>query len=233
MIKIVTPGTPRLANWMIINIGISIIAEKYNLKVDNYIWRDQMDELGIKLFDGGLELPITSHLYDNDILPYLIQDDSKLDFGFTFDGHFQMKEFVLKYRTKIQNHFNQITRMNNDSMFVHVRLGDVAHKNPGLNFYETAIKRCKYDVGYISSDDLNHKLVNQLVDKFSLIKYDNSPINTLKFGASCDNLVLSHGTYSWCMGMMSDSNNIMFPTIKSPWHGDIFVYDDWKEINYE
>jgi hypothetical protein len=51
------------------------------------------------------------------------------------------------------------------------------------------------------------------------------------FASSCKNVVLSNGTFSWLIGLLGFYSNVYYPKIKTVWHGDIFVFPDWNEID--
>ena len=52
------------------------------------------------------------------------------------------------------------------------------------------------------------------------------------FGSTCNNIVLSGGTFSWLIGFLAiKSENIYYPEIKQKWYGDIFSFSNWKKIN--
>ena len=82
----------------------------------------------------------------------------------------QLKEFILylkKYfddnnlfeQVKIKNIYNSRYNINND-LFIHIRLTDASCWNPGLEYYLKAILHINVDKLYISSDDINHIIIN-------------------------------------------------------------------------
>ena len=88
----------------------------------------------------------------------------------------------------------------------------------------------KYNKIYISSDSLDHYIIKELCSIYDITIYNDLPINTINFAKDFGTLILSGGTFSWWIGMLSKSNNIMFPICETLWHGDIFVFDDWNGI---
>jgi len=51
------------------------------------------------------------------------------------------------------------------------------------------------------------------------------------FGSTCNNIVLSGGTFSWLIGFLAiKSENIYYPELKEKWYGDIFSFLNWKNI---
>ena len=47
-----------------------------------------------------------------------------------------------------------------------------------------------------------------------------------------NNLILSQGTFSWWIGFLSNAENIFWPSGGDKWHGDIFVFENWKKIDF-
>lgn len=60
-------------------------------------------------------------------------------------------------------------------------------------------------------------------------------IDTIMFGSTCKNIILSNGTFSWMIGVFGYHSTIYYPDpkLKECWHGDIFVFDDWNKVQYE
>ena len=52
------------------------------------------------------------------------------------------------------------------------------------------------------------------------------------FASTCKNVILSSGTFSWLIGLLSYYSNIYYPKIYVKWHGDIFVFSEWTEVAY-
>lgn len=229
MIKIIHQG--RTGNVLLQNVGVSIIAKKFDKHVDNYYGIPFANELGLSLFSGNTQNTEMRKYYDSDLLELLRLEN--IDNGIIFDGLFQLKEFVKEYKTEILSHFNLKYENKPEQVFVHVRLGDVIHTNPGLKYYQNALNNLSFKSGFISSDTKNHPIVQKLIEDYNLQYYDNSPIGIINFAKNFENLVLSKGTFSWWMGFLSMSKNIYYPTNDIGWHGDIFVFDDWKPLDVQ
>ena len=135
---------------------------------------------------------------------------------------------------------------NNNDLFLHVRLGDTIDLkfNVIYKYYDEILDKIYQSdnyknnlyfnsgVSYITSDSIGHEICQKLIHKYNLKIYNSDEIDTIQFGSTCQNIVLSNGTYSWLLGLLSFCSNVHYPTIKVKWHGNIFVYPDWHEIGY-
>ena len=221
----------RLGNILFQNIGKSIISEKFNLKVDSYL-NDEFSILGLKLFESGtITHNNLEHVGDEQVMDVLNRES--VDNGFYLSGLFQIKDFVIEYENKIRSHFNlKYNNVNENDVFIHIRLGDTENRFiwQTMDYYEKALSQINYNNIYISSDSMYSNLVKSLVIKYNMIPYSNTPVETINFAKDFNNLVLSQGTFSWWIGFLSKAENIYFPKGGEIWHGNIFVFDNWKPI---
>jgi hypothetical protein len=108
-----------------------------------------------------------------------------------------------------------------------------------LQYYVDAIERLYQSGchgGYITSDSPQHPDVQFLLEKYKLKLYTSDvPVETLNFGKNFNNLVLSEGTYCWWVGVLSNATNVYYNDRRNTfaWHGDIFVYPEWKSLSYD
>jgi len=118
--------------------------------------------------------------------------------------------------------------------FIHVRLGDIIDLNfyTRYEYYDKALSQITFDNGYISSDTINHEICQKLISKYNLIIFNSNEIETIQFASTCKHLILSTGTFSWMIGIFGFFSKIYYPTIKIKWHGDIFIFPEWKKIDY-
>jgi hypothetical protein len=162
-----TGNNGRLGNQIIRNLAVSLLAEKHNLKVDYYN-KALIESLGIVLFSGSNTHRDTQMLRDANYFDVYNSDSLSCNL-WPNENFFQTKEICrLLYgylhsdhvRSSIisKNPFKDRYGMNND-LFVHLRLDDVAHFNPGFEYYINAIRNLKFDRLYISTDDLTHNTV--------------------------------------------------------------------------
>jgi len=232
----------RLGNQIIRNLAVSLIAEKYNLKVD-YSSKDLIDKLGINLFNGNNIYNNTIELNDDNY--FSILNCNNLNFSFNPNKHYfqtnEITNFLHKYlHTDIiksgiieKNPFKERYNKNND-LFIHVRLLHVSHLNPGLIYYLNTIKTINFDNLYLSTDQKNHPTIKKIFELYpsaKLIEYDE--IKTFQFGSTCKNILLSHGSFSAVIGYLSFFSNIYYPEYESNkiWYGDMFSINNWIKMS--
>jgi hypothetical protein len=237
-----TSNFGRLGNQIIRNLAVSLIAEKNDLKV-NYYNKDLINKLGIDLISGSKTYNQTHILNDDNF--FSIYDCSNLNYNLDpNEAFFQTKEitnFLYNYlhtdriKSNIieKNRFNKRYNANND-LFVHIRLGDISHYTPGINYYINIIKIINFDNLYISTDSPKHIIVRNLLKTYpsaKLIDYDE--IGTFQFASTCKHIILSHGSFSAIIGYLSFFSTIYYPEyeLDKIWHGDIFSINNWIKCN--
>jgi hypothetical protein len=233
----------RLGNNIIRNLAVSLIAQKYDLRV-KYYNKDLTEKLGIKLFSGTKTCIGTIKLTDENY--FTIYENDKLDKNLNpNDAFFQTKEItnllynylhqdIIKSSIIEKNTFKERYNNNND-LFIHIRLTGVAHFNPGINYYVKAINNISFDKLYISTDDKNHDIVKKLLELYpnaTIVDYDE--IKTFQFASTCKNIILSHGSFSAVIGYLAFFSNIYYPKYESNkiWYGDMFSINNWIKIDF-
>lgn len=236
-----TGNNGRLGNQIIRNLAVSLLAEKHNLKV-NYHNEHLIKQLGIELFSG-----INSHDHIQSLTDdnYFAVYNGELNCNLNPNkNYFQTKEIINflhnhlnqdKIRTKIvdNNPFKDRYANNND-LFVHVRLTDVAHFNPGMKYYVNAIKNVKFDNLYISTDDKTHHIITQICKLYPCAKLIRSDeITTIQFASTCKHIILSHGSFSAVIGYLSFFSNVYYPEyeLNKMWYGDMFSIENWTKLS--
>jgi hypothetical protein len=239
-----TGDVGRLGNQIIRNVAVSLIAEKYNVLV-NYHNKDLINKLGIDLFSGNNVYRCTQDLTDDNY--FLIYNCDNLHTNLNpINSFFQTKDiinFVYNYlhidkiKSKIieNNPFKERYNTNND-LYIHIRLGDVAKHNPGINYYLNSIKTINFDKLYISTDEKTHNIIKTLIAKYptaNLIEYDE--ITTFQYASTCKHIILSHGSFSAVIGYLSYFSNIYYPEYEADkiWYGDMFSIKEWNKISKE
>jgi hypothetical protein len=234
----------RLANKLFYNLTVSYLAQRYK-KSAEYLLEDKFIQLGILFHKDPTPISsdITISISDSNLLAY-IDNSNNATYHFTIvnDTYCQLKELSHMF----YNHFRlpavkpSIISANpyksryglNRDVFVHVRLGDVTHLSPGIEYYESALKAITYENGYISTDSPYHPMITTLISKYNLHRILFHEVETIQFGSTCKYLILSQGTFSWLIGALGFESSIQYPAIKHKWHGDIFVIPEWKELDW-
>ena len=182
-----------------------------------------------KIVADRFDLNIENHLVQS-ILPHenIFQPDSGDDI--TLNGFFQTPTVVYEFES-----LNFASIEEKEGTFVHVRLGDLLenHSQSGNRFASADYYRKALvgtDNGYISSDSPDNPIIKELCAEFNLQPYQDSPENTITFGAAFSKKVLSLGTFSWWIGFLGNQNNVICPNpLDFPkWCGNIFPQQGWN-----
>jgi hypothetical protein len=239
-----TYNNGRFGNQIIRNLAVSFIAKKNNLKV-NYANNDAINRLGIKLFSGNNIYSTTRKLTEDNYFDiYNTQIDYNLDGNEAFFQTKMISNMIYDYINSddiksniiLKNQFKERYNNNND-IFIHIRLGDMAHNNPGLNYYLNTIKLIKekndYNDIYISSDEIDHDIIKKIKEEYpnaNLINCDE--ITTFQFGSTCKNIILSHASFSAIIGYLSFYSNVYYHKYEENkiWYGDMFSINNWIEL---
>ena len=232
----------RLCNQIIRNLCVSMIAEKNNLKV-SYSSIYLINQLGIKLFSGDITYEFCNRLQltDDNFFEILTGDHIKTNL-FASHHFFQTKEIsrylynYLQEKCKediIAHNPHKERYNNNNDCFVHIRLTDVADKNPGINYYLSVLSDISFGSLYIASDDFDHPIIEQIMNEYpNSIKVFLDEVETIQFGSTNKHIILSHGSYSAMIGYLSFDSNVYF-SLWHPgdlWHGDLFSIPGWNHV---
>ena len=239
----------RLGNQIIRNLAVSLIAEKYDLKV-NYYNKDIINKLGIDLFSGNKSYQSINVLNDENY--FAVYNCGNLNYNLNpNDSYFQTKDistFIYNYlhmdiiKSSIieKNPFKTRYNTNND-ICIHIRLTDAAGWNPGVNYYLNTIKSINFDNLYITTDDKHHYIIKTIIGiypKANVIEYDE--ITTFQFASTCKHIILSHGSFSAIIGYLSFFSKVYYPEYEHPgyidhskkiWYGDMFTINDWIKMS--
>ena len=168
-----TGSEGRFCNHIIRALAAHFIAKSQNLKFNYGEYYDKMKQLGIELFIGNItynsELKIP-----NNIIPYI---SCPLFKNINVNSsYFQTKEFsnyLYNYYQLAENRQSIITankfnsRYSNNDVFIHLRLGDVTHFNPGFEYYDKALSQISFENGYLASDSPNNDICTKLFKKYN------------------------------------------------------------------
>jgi hypothetical protein len=232
-----TTGTNgRLGNQIIRNLAVSHVAKKHDLKV-NYFNHALIEKLGIDLYSGNQTYSTTQELNDQN---YFSVSNGVVKSNLNpNNAYFQTKDITNVLYTHIQSMKDNIMKKNpfkerynaNHDLFVHIRLTDVAHFTPGLEYYLNGIQRIPHDNLYLSTDQPNHPIVKTLLGlNAKLIEYDE--IATFQYASTCKHVLLSHGSFSAMIGYLSFFSDVYYPEYDPDkiWYGDMFSIEKWTKL---
>lgn len=240
----------RFANQVIRNLAVSLIAQKHNLLV-KYCNYTKFNELGIHLFCGSKTFNTTKLLTgcnlvftgDNPDYNYFeILNANVLNHNLNPNPHyFQTKDICnLIYKHLHNDHKVNIINANqfkdryenNNDCFIHVRLTDAANFNLGFSYYDKVLSTIAYSQLYLATDEDNHEIIKQIMDKYPSAKIlSYNEVDTIKFGSTCKNIILSHGSFSAFVGYIAFYSSIYYAKYKYNWHGDMFSIPGWNMID--
>jgi len=237
----------RLGNQIFRNMAVSQIAQKHDLFVD-YSYKNLIDEqLGIPLFVGSqTDFETMMLLNDDNFFQILNMDHFPHNLN-PKNSFFQTKEISnllyryirsdsVKQRIMSKNTYSARYQNNND-VFIHIRLTDAAHLNPGSPYYLKALTEVikdKLDYNlFISTDQPDHPIIHDILaiyNQAQLINYDE--ITTFQFASTCKTVILSHGSFSALIGYLAFFSVVYYPMYEEGkgWYGDMFSIDGWNRI---
>jgi len=230
----------RLGNQIIRNLATSLIAEKHDLYFE-YTSYDKINKLGINLYIGKNKYRETIKLGDDNFFEILNKDKINYNVG-PYCDFFQTKDitnYLYKYLQNVKdniinaNNFKNRYNNNND-LFIHIRVDDAEIWNSGYEYYLEAIEKISYDKIYLSSDNFNSHIVQNIKKKYNDIEFINyDEVNTIMFASTCKHIILSHGSFSAVIGYLGFFSKIYYPKYsraKKIWFGDMFSIDGWIEV---
>ena len=121
-----------------------------------------------------------------------------------------------------------------------IRLSDVAHLAPPLDFYIEAIEDMQSKLGfnkkiegYIASDTPDHKIVKKLVSIYNYKIISSNATETLKYAVRFRNFILTGGSYHWLAAFLADPEHVIYPEHTYMWHGDIYSHFKWTKKGWK
>jgi hypothetical protein len=230
----------RLGNQIIRNIAVSLLAEKSNLHV-TYSSHERISQLGIDLFCGTKRHHMHMKLTNENYMLVYEQPIITRHFG-DIHSYFQTKEITSLIYQHLHSVKNKIMEknpyrlryQNNNDACMHIRLGDIAHFNPGLSYYKKTLSQLTFDQLYITTDQKDHDIIRQLLSLYptaTIIEYDE--IQTFQFASTCKHVILSHGSFSAVIGYLAYFSDIYYPEYESDkmWYGDMFSIPGWNKMS--
>ena len=232
----------RFCNHVIRALAASFIAKQQNLKFNYGPYFDKMVSLGIKLYEGTMTYRKSQIISNTNIMNYL-RHNIPIYKNIIVNSYFQTKDFsnyLYNYYKDTNNQQSIIDAnkfksryKNNNDVFIHVRLGDIEHLNQGFAYYDKALKELySFENGYIASDSINHDICKKLIQKYNLKIIDYNEVETIMFGSTCKNIILTGGTFSYIIGLFGFFSNVLYLKGVDNWYpSELFYIDDWTEIN--
>jgi hypothetical protein len=215
------------------------LSEQNNL-LSTYKNYNEITKLGIELFVG-------TRVYTKGVV---INDDNFFNFLFTqfqpnkniiLCGHFQTNKFALylydyfreddQQNRIIQRNIYKDRYKSNNDVFVHIKLTDMMLINDPYKYYDLLLSTIKFSNGYISCDNINNSICKYLMNKYNLIHVNYDIVETIMFASTCNNVILSKGTISWVIGILSFYSTVYYPKTSKNFKSNIFVIPEWKEID--
>lgn len=234
-----TGNNGRLCNQIIRNLAVHFIAKKHNLNV-NYYNYELIKKLGIELFIGEFKYDNTIKVNNNNYFSILNTEyiNNNID---AMDDYFQTESITNmihnyikenKNIIKLKNNFRDRYNNNND-VFLHIRLTDAAHHNPGLDYYLYCLSQIQFENIYISTDNFNDNIINEIIKKYPNSKLIcKNEIETIQFGSTCKHIILSHGSFSAVIGYLGFYSNIYYLNKDPKWCPiDMFTNKGWNAID--
>jgi len=234
----------RLGNQIIRNIAVSLLAQQTNMHV-TYSSHELISKLGIDLFSGTKQYANIIRLTDQNYMSFYEQCYLYLNRNFgEIDAFFQTKDIISliynylhsdKIKASIinKNPFAKRYQHNND-VCIHIRLDDVSHHSPGLDYYQNTLSKITFDTLYLTTDQKNHIIIHKLISLYptaTIIDYDE--IKTFQFASTCKHIILSHGSFSAIIGYLAYFSDVYYQEydLSTMWHGDMFSIPGWNKIS--
>jgi hypothetical protein len=236
-------GQGNLCNHVIRNLAFSIIAEKFNLSVtyENKEFIPEIEKLGINLYSGEKKYKKREILLDKDYLKIYNQENIDYNLYSNNEQYYQtnnvaklLYEYLYKDKIKnkiIENNPFRERYNNNNDVFIHCRLGDAPYMYPGINYVKKCISEIdNFDTMYVASNEFQHAEIKKLQDIYPMIIFvEKSRVETIQFGSTCKHIILSNGSFSGVIGLLSFFSNIYYPCNMMNW-SDGWTINNWKKI---
>lgn len=249
----------RLGNQLIRNIAANFLVKQHNLRY-GYTFMHEMASLGFTLYNGTHTY---SHTVGVDESNYFETLDGP-PCNIVMEHYYQTKEFMDFLRRRVEldatwaKHVASTCAafrpniVEDDAVFVHARLGDIADAfDIPFSYYDAAMQQIIGSTtagikGYISSDMLEHPTCTALIQKYNLQPFNADSVQTILFASKCRHMVLSQGSFSWMLsfvrwmyrqsaGLAEDAGIVVRSdhSQELPWTGNMLSTFSTHEIHYD
>jgi len=212
----------------------------------DYSYHDIIEALGIELFSGRNSYPMQLNLTDTNIMEIIRTKTLPVTFLIGECVYFQSNEcsHYLYNHLRSERIMKRIVEKNkfaqrysaNNNVFMHIRLGDSVQYTPGFKYFDKVLSSIQFDRGFVASDSPGHPMIQQLIEKYPTISVLNAnEIDTILFGSTCKNVILSHGSFSAVIGYLSFHSKVYYPMYEEgkKWCGDMFSDTaDWTRVEF-
>ena len=231
----------RVGNCLIQYSAAKILASRFGLSINpesnKYI--SQISKYSVNLYMGSdnTEKPKKEIVLLEDEFLKMYSSSSIETANYIIKDSFQFPDFVSVFRDEIKSTVRILeTPRDEESVLVHIRLGDCdgSPRRLPYGYYREALLNSSFTSGVICSDSPDHPDVKSLAREFSLNISNLGPSQILQTCNKFGKVILSEGTFSWWIGLLSEAPQVIINKRRreSLWHGDIFVFPEWKETNY-
>jgi len=238
----------RLGNRMLQLAGAAVVARHLNLYMSDR-WINfhnpgvDMDDF-LKHFELNSELFCIGAAFKEPVIQ-ITNNDFTLnhDINSYVPGYYEFHEVFFQDKQFVNAHIRTIQQVfrckipvekKTDQVLVHCRIGDVRPPMTATpEFYDQALQQLHFAGGTIVTEAVNEPFIQQLAVKYGLNIQSLSPAETLAYSHGFDNLVLDQGTFSWWLGVFSQSNQVLrYVSPESHSFCPEFSLDHWKLITY-
>ena len=160
-----------------------------------------------------------------------LKQDIKDYKNWSFDETSEFRKIV-KFKWKI---IKDNYEKHKELCFVDTDIVFVKNPLPHISNQDVVLFQCDVPGSTICSGFMvfnDTEVCKKLIEKYKMEIISKDSIETIQFATTCKTIILSSGTYSWMIGILSFFSTIYYPKIKKIWHGNIFVFPDWNEIKW-
>jgi hypothetical protein len=271
----------RFGNHLIRNIAANFLVKQHNIRYE-YTFMPEMTRLGFTVYNGANIYTHTVGVNESNYFETLNGPPCNI----AMEHYYQTKEFMDFLRSRVETgsvgakgsavpvpgFAKDVAStcadfrpniVEENAVFVHVRLGDIADVfDIPFSYYDAAMQRIlgqsdkqngeqseqpvNQIKGYISSDSIDHPTCTALIQKYDLQPVLGDGVQTVIFASKCKHMVLSQGSFSWMMsfvrwiyrrsaGLPEDTGIVVRSdhSQELPWAGNMLSTFSTVELHYD